>query len=123
MGDCPKFTIVTPSLNQRVYIEQTIRSVIEQEGAFEIEYFIMDGGSTDGSVELIRQYADEVNQGHHPIRCARVRIHWKSERDPGQSNAINTGLRQASGEFAAYINSDDVYMPRAFSSAGAGCWR
>jgi glycosyltransferase involved in cell wall biosynthesis len=115
MSNFPTFTIVTPSLNQCAYIEQTIRSVIDQEGPFEIEYFIMDGGSTDGSVEIIRKYADEINGGYRPLRCAAVRFYWKSDKDSGQSNAINTGLRQAAGAFAAYINSDDSYIPGAFA--------
>lgn len=115
MSAGPKFTIVTPSFNQAGYIEETIRSVVSQEGPFEIEYFIMDGGSTDGSVEIIRKYADDVNAGRYPIACKAVRIHWKSEKDAGQSDAINCGLRQATGDFASYINSDDLYAPGAFA--------
>jgi glycosyltransferase involved in cell wall biosynthesis len=111
----PSFSIVTPSLDQCRYIESTIRSVIDQEGEFELDYFIMDGGSTDGSVEIIRRYADLVNGGTYPLRCLRASIHWISERDSGQSNAINRGLRQATGDYAAYINSDDVYLPGAFA--------
>src|SRR5262245_30008395 len=72
----PRFSIVTPSLNQCPYIEETIRSVIDQKGAFEIEYYVMDGGSTDGSVDLIARYADLVNSGRHPISCERVRMYW-----------------------------------------------
>jgi len=114
IGGLPKFTVVTPSLNQVGYIEETIRSVIDQEGAFKVEYFIMDGGSCDGSVDVIRKYADAVNGGRYPIRCSEVKIRWASEKDSGQSNAINRGLRQATGEFASYINSDDLYVPGAF---------
>src|SRR5215472_4999113 len=115
MSAIPKFTIVTPSLNQVAYIEETIRSVIDQEGDFEIEYFVNDGGSTDGSVAIICKYADALESGTYPIRCAQVRMLWTSEKDSGQSNAINCGLRQGTGDFAAYINSDDVYMPAAFA--------
>ncbi len=113
----PKFSIVTPSFNQGGYIEETIQSVVSQQGAFEIEYFIMDGGSTDASVDIIRKYADDVNSGRYPIACTEVRIHWRSEKDSGQSNAINCGLRQATGDFASYINSDDLYAPGAFGKA------
>jgi glycosyltransferase involved in cell wall biosynthesis len=115
----PKFSIVTPSLNQCSYIEATIRSVISQEGDFEIEYFIMDGGSSDGSIDVIRRYSDLVNEGRFPPGCNGVHIHWASEKDSGQSDAINKGLRRASGDFAAYINSDDVYLPNAFSTVAA----
>ena len=115
MTDIPKFSIVTPSFNQGAYIEETIQSVVSQRGAFAIEYFIMDGGSTDESADIIRKYALEVNAGHYPIGCARVQVHWKSEKDSGQSNAINCGLRQATGEFASYVNSDDLYAPGAFA--------
>lgn len=115
MGDLPKFTIVTPSLNQGAYIEQTIRSVIDQEGPFRIEYYIMDGGSRDSSVDTIRKYADCVNQDRYPIRCSSIQIHWRSEKDSGQSDAINRGLRQGTGDFASYINSDDFYAPGAFA--------
>ena len=115
MKEFPKFSIVTPSLNQCAYIEETIRSVISQEGDFEIEYLIMDGGSTDGSVEIIRRYAELVGDGAFGIRCRGVTLHWRSEKDSGQSDAINSGLRSATGEYAAYINSDDVYLPGAFA--------
>jgi glycosyltransferase involved in cell wall biosynthesis len=120
MKDVARFNVVTPSLNQCAYIEETIRSVIDQEGPFEIEYSIIDGGSTDGSVDIIRHYAELVNTGHHPIRCNQVRIHWRSQRDSGQSNAINAGLRQNNGDYASYINSDDLYMPGAFAKIARG---
>jgi glycosyltransferase involved in cell wall biosynthesis len=115
MKDIPRFSVITPSLNQCAYIEQTIRSVIDQEGPFEIEYYIMDGGSTDGSVDIIREYAESVNSGRHSTHCAKVRIQWRSQKDTGQSNAINCGLQQATGDYASYINSDDCYMPGAFA--------
>lgn len=114
MSDCPVITIVTPSFNQAAYIGQTIESVISQEGAFRIEYFVMDGGSTDGSVETIRRYAELLLRGDYAIRCVGVRMEWVSGKDRGQSDAINRGLRKATGAFAAYINSDDVYSPGAF---------
>src|SRR5262249_49862508 len=111
----PTFSIVTPSLNQGRYIEDTIKSVVAQEGEFEVQYLIMDGGSTDNSVEIIRDYADRVNAGCFPVRCQSVRIEWLSERDKGQSDAINRGLQRATGDFASYINSDDLYYAGAFA--------
>jgi glycosyltransferase involved in cell wall biosynthesis len=91
-----------------------MESLLCQEGDFAIEYFVADGGSVDGSVELIRTYADRVASGDLPRRCAKVSMTWVSEPDRGQSDAINKGLRRARGDIVSYINSDDLYCPRAF---------
>lgn len=109
-----RFSIVTPSYNQAHYLGTTIESVLQQEGDFEIEYFVIDGGSTDGSVELLQRYAAQLANGSLQVRCAGVQLMWVSERDNGQSDAINRGMRQASGDILSYINSDDAYLPRAF---------
>ena len=100
-GTWPRITIVTPSYNQADFIEETIRSVLLQ-GYPNLEYFVMDGGSSDGTVEILRHYQDH--------------LHWVSEKDRGQSDAINKGLRQATGDIIAYINSDDFYEPGAFET-------
>lgn len=110
----PRFTIVTPSYNHASFIDETIRSVLTQEGDFEIEYLVMDGGSTDGSVDIIRTYAEQVGSGHWDVRCAGLTMAWVSRRDAGQSDAINQGLRRATGQILGYINSDDGYLPGAF---------
>ncbi len=96
----PKISIVTPSLNQGQFIEETIRSVLLQ-GYPNLEYIIIDGGSTDDTVEIIKKYSTWLH-------------YWVSEPDLGQSNAINKGFERASGELFAYINSDDFYEPDAF---------
>ena len=98
-------SVVTPSFNQSAYLEQAIRSVLEQ-GYPEIEYMVMDGASTDGSVEIIRKYSSRL-------------AYWASEKDSGQADAINKGMRRAKGEIVAWLNSDDYYLPGAIESAVA----
>ena len=96
----PRMSIVTPSYNQAQFIEETIRSVLQQ-GYHNLEYVVIDGGSTDASVEIIRRHA--------------ARLHyWASEPDRGQYDAINKGFAHTTGEIMAWINSDDKYCPWAF---------
>ena len=109
-----RISIVTPSYNQARFVGATIESVLSQEGDFEIEYSVMDGGSTDGSVDIIRYYADLVASGRWSPGCRCITMIWLSERDEGQSAAINAGLQRATGDILAYINSDDLYFPGAF---------
>jgi glycosyltransferase involved in cell wall biosynthesis len=99
----PRLTVITPSLNQAKYLERTLRSVLDQ-GYPDLEYIVMDGGSTDGSVDILRRYADRL-------------AYWVSEPDEGQSWAINRAIERSTGEVIAYINSDDYYLPGAFEAA------
>ena len=94
-----KISLVTPSYNQAQFIQRTIDSVLSQRGDFELEYRVIDGGSTDGSVEILKSYGDQLT--------------WISERDRGQVDAINRGLRGATGDVVGWLNSDDVLMPGA----------
>ena len=109
-------SVITPSYNQGAFIERTIKSVLGQSGDFSIEYFIADGGSTDDTIEIIKDYESQVREGVYPIRCQGVDFRWVSEKDRGQADAVNKGILNTSGNIIAWINSDDIYYPSAFST-------
>jgi len=109
----PKFSIVTPTYNSCQYLSETIDSVISQRGDFEIEYIIVDGGSEDGTHDLIESYIYRLREKKIQINCHNVEIIFDSQKDNGMYDAINRGFKQASGDYHAWINSDDVYLPGA----------
>jgi glycosyltransferase involved in cell wall biosynthesis len=95
-----KLSIVTPSYNQGRFIERTIESVLSQQLQDSFEYMVLDGGSQDETVSILRKY--------------NMRLSWVSEKDGGQADAVNRGLARASGEIVGWVNSDDIYYPGAF---------
>lgn len=103
MKKLPKISIITPSLNQGEYIEETILSVISQKYD-NLEYIVIDGGSTDSTLDILKKYEKH--------------LHWISEEDRGQSHAINKGYRMATGDVVVYLNTDDIYEPGALQLVG-----
>lgn len=103
MQNPPKITVITPSFNQGRYIERTIKSILEQ-GYPNLEYIIIDGGSTDGTAEIVKRYEKHLD--------------WICERDNGQSNAINKGIRLATGDIICYLNTDDKFEQGTLKTVG-----
>jgi|GEM_PF-921415 len=112
-----QISIVTPSYNQGGFLAETIESVISQEGDFIIDYLIIDGGSNDDSVAIIRRYDAMVKQGEWPVKCRGITLRWVSEKDRGQTDALMKGFRMATGDIFTWLNSDDFYLPGALQAA------
>src|SRR3989344_4228254 len=114
-----KFSIITPVYNGEKHIDKTIESVLSQKGDFEIEYIIVDGASTDKTIDIIKSYVDRINIGQYPLSCKKVTLQWFSENDQGMYDAIEKGFARSTGDVMAYINADDIYLPQAFATVAA----
>lgn len=107
-----KISVITPCLNAEKYIRETIESVIFQKGEFEIEYIIVDGKSTDSTLDIINEYV-ELSKNKNTFKNLEIKV--VSEKDSGLYDALSKGFRMVSGDVVSYINADDYYMPNAFS--------
>jgi glycosyltransferase involved in cell wall biosynthesis len=101
-----RICVLTPSFNQRQFLEHTLHSVLSQQGNFEVQHLVFDGQSTDGSIELLQSINDP-------------RLFWRSQSDAGQSDAINRAMAQADGDVIGWLNSDDLYVPGALAKVAA----
>ena len=105
-----KISIVTPSYNQAQFLERTILSVWDQEGDFELEHIIIDGGSTDQSIDILLKYDNLYKKGQFQFKCKAFNFIWLSEPDNGQSYALNKGFTISSGKLLGWLNSDDLFF-------------
>lgn len=112
----PTVSIITPSYNQGNFIEETIVSVLSQQGDFFLDYIVMDGGSTDNSVEIIKKYDLLLQENNWPVACRGITYRWVSRKDRGQADAVNNGAALSKGEILGWLNSDDTYLPGALAT-------
>ena len=114
-----KFSIVTPAYNMEQWISHTIESVLSQAGDFEIEYIIVDGGSSDKTLAIAESYAIEISEKRYPTHCNVVTMRVIPQEQSGMYMAINEGFTIATGDVYAWINADDTYQPGAFAAIAA----
>jgi glycosyltransferase involved in cell wall biosynthesis len=119
MANHPVVSIITPSFNQGQFLAATIESVLGQEGDFYLDYLIMDGGSKDDSVEIIKRNDRLLLEKGWPVKCRGITYRWASEKDRGQADAIIKGFNQAKGDILAWLNSDDLYLPGTLQTVAA----
>jgi len=117
-----KISIVTPSFNQDQYIERTIKSIITQKGNFDLEYIIMDWWSTDNTINIIKRIEKDLKNWEIKKQCNHLDFIRRSEKDKGQSDAINKWLKLATWDILTYINSDDTYKPGCLNIIAKKLW-
>jgi glycosyltransferase involved in cell wall biosynthesis len=110
-----KFTIVTPTYNSARFLSETIQSVLSQKGDFTIEHIIVDSRSQDDTAQIVKQYQRMLERGECNINCNGVALQFYQENDDSMYEAINYGFTKATGDLYGWINSDDIYLPGAFS--------
>lgn len=105
-----KISIITPSYNQEKYLERTILSVWNQEGDFELEHIVIDGGSTDNSIDILSKYDNLYKSNLFQFRCKDMKFFWERKPDQGQDDALNKGFTLSTGEILGWLNSDDMFF-------------
>lgn len=111
-----KISIVIPSYNQAQFIGRTLESILTQEGNFEVECLVFDGGSTDNTVQILKETEKRIADGNYKKFNKNTTFFWTSKKDKGQSDAINQGMKMATGDIVAWLNSDDSYQENAFAT-------
>ena len=103
-----KISIVTPVLQRPEYLDQTIRSVVTQQGDFEIEYIVQNGGSDSRVIAILTKWEKLIKTGQFESQCSSLTFKWYDEKDSGMYDALNRGFARTSGDILAWINSDDL---------------
>lgn len=111
-----RISIVTPSYNSATFIEETIQSILSQWGNFELEYIVIDGGSSDKTINILEKYDKLLQNKKWTIKCQSLIFKWRSEKDYGMYDAINKGFDWATGDIYAWLNADDCYEPGALQT-------
>lgn len=109
-------SVITPCLNPGPFLGKALSSVFSQEGDFSIQQIVMDGGSSDGSREMLRAFENSLDHGSAPCGCLGIEMEWASEKDQGQSDALNKALRLVRGDLVCWLNADDWFAPGAFQA-------
>ena len=115
MNKTMKISVITPVKNLEDYIAETIESVINQRGNFDIEYIIMDGNSSDKTLDICNEYQKQIELKTRKIFCNSIQMKVYSSPDNSMYEALANGLKMVTGDITAYINGDDFYLPNAFS--------
>lgn len=111
-----KISVIVPSFNQGQFIGRTVESILSQKGDFEVECIVCDGGSTDDTKEVLKEFERKIDDGKYKNLNKGITLSWVSKKDNGQSDAINQGLKKSTGDIIAYLNSDDSYTEGSFAN-------